>query len=281
MNNYEKAAEEMIAAGRAASESDRSSARILALAAEHDLITAAEPPEVLARIEEARSGPAGGEPAPDLAQVAKAWRATPFVDAHGSTATWVRALTALERAIDGLPSGAGPAANPPGKLDGSPPAAPDAILPLTEIDAAERRRLAGERADAIARLESEVEQLRAAAKCIDAVDTRLTAIDERVDRVHAEAQRFASEAGDWQRKCDALAEAIEAHLPEVPRLTEDSAPAGLVERLAYAGEMLSMAERQRDEFGAELDRIGVAIEAHLPPLEGNEFDVARMGRVRR
>jgi hypothetical protein len=45
------------------SEPDRSGAHILALAAEHDVITADELPDVLASIEEARSGPAG-EPWP-------------------------------------------------------------------------------------------------------------------------------------------------------------------------------------------------------------------------
>jgi hypothetical protein len=199
---------------------DRSGAHILALAAEHDVITADELPEVLASIEEARNGP-GSE-----------------LDTCGECNGTVDARTGY-------------------------------TLPLTVHDAAEWRRLAGERADAIARLEGEVERSR---------DTLISY--ERILALTIAARNgHAAEAMCSHARYDALAEAIEAHLPEAPRLIDDSAPANLAERVAYAGEMISMAARQRDEFGAELDRIGTAVEAHLPPLEGNEFNVARIANA--
>jgi hypothetical protein len=153
----------------------------------------------------------------NLARIATTWRATPPVDAHGSTAGWVRALTDLERAIDGLPSEptrdvvpAWIAALPALSPDGSPPP-----LPLTEIDAAEWRRLAGERAADVARLEGEVERLE------------------------------NGRAG-WVSLHDQVGEAIKRHLPEVSN--SDGVTTWTVERIANAGAVLDATARDRDEW---------------------------------
>jgi hypothetical protein len=235
MNNYEKAADEMLAAGRAASEPDRSGAHILALAAEHDVITADELPEVLASIREARNGPAS--------DLVPAWiAALPALNPDGSPrligwpdeAAAIRASTiarpyafqladgsyAAAHAVEGddpqpwVTGRGGAALLPDGRIVRLDPSETgltwkvrsEPSQPLTETDAAEWRRRAGERADAIARLEGEV-------------------------------------AG-WRAEYAKVAEAIEAHLPYI----ESDGQGVQVARIANAGAVIDATARDRDEW---------------------------------
>jgi hypothetical protein len=246
---------------------DRSGSHVLALAAEHDVITADELPEVLASIEEARNGPASPIGWPDETAAIRAstiMRPYAFQLADGSWA----AAHAVE-GDDPTPwvTGRGAAALlPDGRIVRLEPSETgltwkvrEEPLPLTETDAAEWRRLAGERADTIARLEGEVERLRADAESTEraraacAEELRRTdaeanglrqQVEVRIARVNIMVRQLeerGAEVDGWRRKYDAIGEAIEAHLPE-------HADGELLARIANAGAVIDATAADRDQW---------------------------------
>jgi hypothetical protein len=304
-------------------QSDRSGARILALAGEHDVITADELPRVLASIEEARNGPVSGpwcencgdafdgperdcpQPAPGepLKQCGRGGhmfrleRPPVVVLTPGSTWTGpdgtvydvVRPEEVGERArwwlghlaIDApgwLPDGLSDLHDDPlydpldttctaalvvsrdikpdnvtgeVRIDGEQAGKPTKPWPTVrglEADRDQWRRLAGERADAIAGLEGEVERLRAQ---VSGLELDVSAMEARGDSHVETSARLETERNAWRADYAGLAEAIEAHLPYI----ESDGHGAQVARIANAGAVIDATARDRDEHRRQLEHL--------------------------